>query len=121
MVQSQKSAIKKFDFSPIGEKIKLARMEKKMTREELAEELSVSVGHITNIENKGKTPGFQLFCKLVIYFNISVDEHFFPSKNQEKGIKLQIFNLVEECDNTDLYVVKSVIQGIQNRKKQTKE
>ena len=109
--------IKKFDFAPIGEEIKRVRMERNMTREELAEELSLSVGHLANIENKGTSPGFQLLHRMVKYLNISVDQFFFPSTDLEKGIKLQVVNLVEECDNRDLYIVRNILRGIHESKK----
>ena len=41
-----------FDFTPIGQAIKEARVAQKLTREQLAEESNYSDRHITSIENE---------------------------------------------------------------------
>lgn len=121
MSQNQDRIIKDFDFRALGAEIKRARNEMKMTRDELAEAMSVSSSHLANIENKGTHPGFMLFIKLIKYLNISADEFIFQNPGPVKGIKLQVLTLVEECESTDLYTVRGVLQGIQESKQQENE
>ena len=61
-----------FDFTPIGLAIKKAREVKKITREQLVENLGISTRHLQSVENEGQFPRFKLFIKLITMFDVSV-------------------------------------------------
>ena len=74
-----------FDFTPIGQAIKEARVAHKLTREQLAEESNYSDRHITSIENEGQFPSTELLFWLALKFNISLDQYLFPKKTAQKS------------------------------------
>jgi len=106
------SEIKDFDFLPLGKAIKNARNKKSLTRGEMAELLSISEGHLANIENRGKAPGFHLFYKIVTSLDISVDEFFYPQKEPGSSLKIQVMKLMDECENKDLYAIRGTLEGM---------
>lgn len=67
-----------FDFTPIGQAIKKARVAKGMTREQLANIVDYDIRHLQAIENEGQYPSFQLFAQLVTMFDISVTSKISP-------------------------------------------
>ena len=57
----------------IGDRIRAARTEQKLTQETLAERVDVSPYYIGEIERGTKTPSLDLFIKLVEALNVSAD------------------------------------------------
>jgi transcriptional regulator with XRE-family HTH domain len=102
-----------FDFRPIGAAIKRARIERGLSREELAELCEISEGYVKAIENSGKNPGFQVFWRIVTMFNISVDEYFYPERERELDSKrLGIMGMLRDMGDDDIYVVESTARSI---------
>lgn len=57
----------------IGDRIKEARKKQKLTQEQLAERLDISVEFIGQIERGLKLPSMQVFIKLIETLNVSAD------------------------------------------------
>ena len=104
----------------LGQAIKEARIRKGLTRESLAEQVHVSISHLANIENKNKCPGFQLFYRLITFFNISVDEYFYPDEKSGRSTELQVMNMVKSCDEGELYILSNTIKAMEEAKSKTK-
>lgn len=57
----------------MGDRIKEARKNKKLTQEQLAEQLDISVEFVGQIERGLKMPSMQVFVKLIETLNVSAD------------------------------------------------
>ena len=77
-----------FDFSIIGKAIKKARIEQGMTQTQLSEKVGINMSYLQAIENNGRNVGFDIFYKLVTFFNISVDAYFYLEGKRSKNYKL---------------------------------
>ena len=102
-----------FDFTPIGQAIKEARVAHKLTREQLAEESNYSDRHITSIENEGQSPSTELLFWLALKFNISLDQYLFPKKTAQKStsrrqVEAQLKNLTER----ELSIISATAEAI---------
>ena len=54
----------------IGLRLKKARMEQKLTYDELAEKSGVSTRYIKEIENRGNIPSLEIFLPILFSFRI---------------------------------------------------
>ncbi|MBO4889070.1 MAG: helix-turn-helix transcriptional regulator [Firmicutes bacterium] len=61
------------NFEILGKRIKLARIERDLTQEALAETCRVTVTHLSHIENGGSA-GLETLVRLCAYLNISMDD-----------------------------------------------
>ncbi|MCQ2518802.1 MAG: helix-turn-helix domain-containing protein [Lachnospiraceae bacterium] len=61
------------DSYAIGQRIKKLRKENKMTQQQLADRLGVSLNHVSKIEPGMKVPSVDLFLTLSEIFNVSLD------------------------------------------------
>lgn len=52
--------------SPLGSVVKSARLQKQLTRKQLAEKLHISQRHLTAIENERKQPSFYLMSGILL-------------------------------------------------------
>ena len=110
-----------YDFKAFGQAIKAARKAKGYTRERLGKELDIAPRYLVSIENEGKHPSLQVFYELVTFFDISVDQFFFPMKTPDKTTqRRQLDELLNGVDETDLVIVSDTVKGIQKAKEARK-
>lgn len=109
-----------YNLSSFGMAVKEARTNGKITRDQLAEKLGISVRHLAQIENKGQHPSFQVFYELATMFNISVDQYFYLNRNQGYTTKQrQVISIVEQMADDDLDVVNATAIALETRKSKT--
>jgi transcriptional regulator with XRE-family HTH domain len=109
------------DFRAFGQAIKAARLERGMTREQLAAIIDIAPRYLTNIENKGQTPSLKNLYKLVTLFNISVDQFFFPDVEPDKSTRRrQLDMFLNAFSDTDLIIMEATAAGINRVKEETK-
>ena len=78
----------------IGSKIKAARIEKKLTQEQVAELLGVSRQTISNWENEKSYPDIISVIKMSEYYDISLD---YSSKKQAESPPQYRIQVGDEC------------------------
>ena len=102
-----------YDFRALGQAIKEARNKKGLTREQAAGIIHIDPRYLTNIENKGQHPSLNIFYKLVILFNISVDQFFYPdAKPAQSTARRQVDSLLDTLDEKDLMIIEATANGI---------
>lgn len=102
-----------FDFTPIGQAIKNARISQGMTREQLARIVDYDPRHLQAIENEGQYPSLELFIQLVTMFNISVDEYIFPQKEIKKSsVRRRLDAQLDILDDRELSVIEATVNGL---------
>lgn len=95
-----------FDFRELGQAIKDARNDRKLTREQLGDMLDISSRYLVDIENEAQPPSLQILYTIVTFLDISVDQFFFPDKKTVKTTQhRQLDNLVEGMSDKGLRVV----------------
>ena len=105
-----------FDFTPIGLAIKKAREVKKITREQLVENLGISTRHLQSVENEG------LFIKLITMFDVSVDQYIFPDKEAEKSsARRRLDSLLDTLDDKDLSIIEATAYSLYKAKEQAEK
>lgn len=111
-----------FDFMALGQAIMDARERRRITREELAEELGISARHLQAVEKEGQNPSFPLFIQLVTMFHISVDQYIHPDLPTEKTtLRRQLDALFDTFDDSELTIIAGTAQGICKAKEQPED
>jgi transcriptional regulator with XRE-family HTH domain len=106
-----------YDFRAFGLAIKEARNKQGMTRNKAAEIIQIDPRYLTNIENKGQHPSLKVLYKLVTYFNLSVDQFFYPDTEPEKSTRRrQVDMILNGFDDIDLIIVAATVNGISEAK-----
>lgn len=60
----------------------------------------------------GQHPVLNSFYQMVTMFNISVDQFFFPSENDESSCKKHIEDMLNSLDEKELKIVEATIQAL---------
>ena len=102
-----------FDFTPIGQAIKKARLAKGMTREQLSRIVDYDPRHLQAIENEGQKPSLELFVQLVTMFGVSVDEYIFPNKEVRKSsVRRRLDAQLDKLGDRELSVIEATVNGL---------
>lgn len=95
-----------------GTILKDARISKKLTQAELAEKLDISVSYLKDLERFRNNPSYELFEKVIRFFNLSADAVIYSNQNGSNSAYEQINRLLTYCDRDQLHIILSTIQEL---------
>lgn len=101
------------NFAPIGKAIEKARVEKRITRESIAETVDYSVRQIQAIERENQLPSVPLLLYLCKIFHVSLDHFIFDTEPISKSsIRRQLDSVLDTLDDRDLLVIKATAESL---------
>ena len=92
--------------------LKNARMDKKLTQAELAEILDISLPYLKDLERFRNNPSYDVFEKVIRYFNLSADTVIYPNENLTNTTYQQIKRLLTLCDEGQLRVILATTEAL---------
>lgn len=92
--------------------LKNARMDKKLTQAELAEILDISLSYLKDLERFRNNPSYEVFEKVMRYFNLSADTVIYPNQNLTNNTYQQIERLLTRCDKKQLHVILATTEAL---------
>ena len=106
------------DRKALGAAVKAARLGNKITQEQLAEMIGIVPSHVKQIEAGSRSPSVEVLYKLAHTLNLSVDEIFFPGRNDDEKLMYKIERSLQDCSVHDLKVVYSTITALKDKKEE---
>lgn len=104
--------MEKINFKYMGPLIKVARIDAKLTQDDLAERIGVTPRYIMAIENEGKCPALDVWFRLIRTLHISADSIVYPESATTKDVDEQLFLMIRMLDNKNKIVTKATIQAM---------
>lgn len=92
--------------------LKNARMDKKLTQAELAEILDISLLYIKDLERFRNNPSYEVFERVIQYFNLSADIVIYPNRNITDSTYQKIERLLTRCDEGQLKVILATAEAL---------
>ena len=100
------------DFNRLGSILKAARKAKGLTREQLAEIMSITPRYLMSIENENKKPSYDVLFRLVRELGISADTIFYPEMVSATNEIEQLTRLLSLCDLRELKIVAATLNAL---------
>lgn len=109
------------DFHPkqFGIVLKNARLDNKLTQAELAEILDISLSYLKDLERFRNNPSYEVFEKVIRYFNISADMVIYPNQNLSDNTYQKIERMLTRCDENQLKVILATTEALLSIDKKT--
>ena len=107
---------KEFASHELGSVIKAARLDKHFTREQLADKLDIGYRHLMGIENRHKTPGFDLLFRLVRELEIPGDKIFYPEMGGDPSEAEPLVRTIYRCGSKEINAVKALLDVLLKEK-----
>jgi len=101
----------------LGIVVKDARNEKKLTREQVAEQVYITPRYLMSIENENKKPSYNVLFRLVRVLGIPADDIFYPENKTATTDVERLIRLIYECDERDICVLTSTAKALLDSKK----
>lgn len=92
--------------------LKNARTDKKLTQAELAEILDISLPYLKDLERFRNNPSYNVFEKVIRYFNLSADTVIYPNQNRTDDTYQKIERLLTQCDEKQLKVILATTEAL---------
>ena len=103
---------RRLDFHALGREIKRKREAKGWTQEYLAQLVDRTPRSIMYFENRGQHPSLNTFYKIVTLLDISVDQFFYPDKqNEESDCRQHIDRMLNTKDENELTIMEATAEG----------
>ena len=99
----------------VGQRIRAARLSKKMSQADLAFEAHVSLPHISDIELGKKEMLLTTFCKIIEALQVSADEILRPDVPEVNRIYQKEFaELLGDCTPTEVEAILKIVRELKN-------
>ena len=92
--------------------LKNARMNQKLTQAELAEILDISLPYLKDLERFRNNPSYEVFEKVIRYFNLSADTVIYPNRNLTDNTYQKIERLLSQCNEGQLQVILATTEAL---------
>lgn len=101
----------------LGNTIRQARIDCKMTQEELAEAVQITPTHLKHIESEHRKPSVEVLFALASILHFSVDALLLPDTDREHTQKThEILSLISACSTSELDVFLAALHELEHQK-----
>lgn len=101
------------DLIQIGQRIREARLAKKMSQADLSFESNISLPHISDIELGKKKMNILTFCKIIEVLQVSADEILRPNVPEVNRIyQTEFSDLLSDCTATEVESILKIVREI---------
>lgn len=95
-----------------GVLLKNERKARNLTQAELAEILDISLPYIKDLERFRNNPSYEMFERIVRYFNLSADAVIYPERGLSDSTYQQLKRLLSRCSEKQLRVVLATTEAL---------
>ena len=101
---------KKID-KELGFRLKKARLDQKLTYDELSEKSGVSSRYIKEIENHGNVPSLEKLGQLIRALHISADPFFYPAVPSDNLVYQRLLVYLSECSADQITTILALVEA----------
>lgn len=100
------------DFKVIGQRIKIARIKKKLTQEVLSEKINVSPQHVSNIETGNSSVSLATLVAIANTLEVSVDELLCDTILSSKAIfENELEEVLRDCNEYEIRFITDIVKA----------
>ncbi|HBF6022988.1 TPA: helix-turn-helix domain-containing protein [Clostridioides difficile] len=100
------------DFKVIGQRIKIARIKKKLTQEVLSEKINVSPQHVSNIETGNSSVSLATLVAIANVLGVSADELLCDTILNSKAIfENELEEVLKDCNEYEIRFITDIVKA----------
>lgn len=109
-----------FDYKAIGLRIKMVRLKKEITQEQLAEITGLSSPHISNVETGNTKVSLKSLVRIANALDCSIDEVLFDNMTYTRHIvEHEMLKVVSDCDDKEIRVIADTARALKHSMRQS--
>jgi transcriptional regulator with XRE-family HTH domain len=98
------------NMNQVGQLIKESRNNLKLTQEQFAERVGISLRYVTKIENEGKFPSVEVLARIIDALSISPNDIFYPDPHSDNKVEYAS-KLLAKCNGREINAVISMLES----------
>ena len=103
------------DYKAIGKRIKIARIRKDLTQEQLAEIVGLSPTHMSNVETGTTRVSLTSIVRIANALSVSLDALLCDNIIRERvHFEKDIADILEDCDEYEIRFIKDMAQALKD-------
>lgn len=100
------------DFKFIGQRIKIAKIKKKLTQEVLSEKINVSPQHVSNIETGNSSVSLPTLVAIANTLGVSVDELLCDTILSSKAVfENELEEVLRDCNEYEIRFITDIVKA----------
>ena len=100
------------DFKFIGQRIKIARIKKKLTQEVVSEKINVSPQHVSNIETGNSSVSLPTLVAIANTLGVSVDELLCDTILSSKAVfENELEEVLRDCNEYEIRFITDIVKA----------
>lgn len=100
------------DFKAIGQRIKIARIRKKLTQDTVSELINITPSHMSNIETGKSTVSLQTLIAIANVLGVSIDELLCDVILDSKVIfEKELSEVLKDCSEYEIRVLVDIVKA----------
>lgn len=101
------------DYTDIGKRIRVVRLKRGITQEQLAERISIGTTHVSHIETGNTIPSLKTFLAIVNALDISADELLCGNMKQSEIVfQGKMADILSDCNEKELRVLTATAEAV---------
>ncbi|MCC0697802.1 helix-turn-helix domain-containing protein [Clostridioides sp. ES-S-0048-02] len=99
------------DFRAIGQRIKIARIKKRLTQDTLSELVNITPQHMSNIERGGSSVSLPTLIAIANMLGVSIDELLCDTILDSKVVfEKELQEVISDCNEYEIRVIVDVVK-----------
>ncbi|MFQ4427291.1 helix-turn-helix domain-containing protein [Clostridioides difficile] len=100
------------DFRAIGQRIKIARIKKRLTQDTLSELVNITPQHMSNIERGGSSVSLPTLISIANILHVSIDELLCDVVLDSKVIfEKELSEVLKDCNEYEIRVLVDIVKA----------
>lgn len=101
------------DYTDAGKRIKVLRIQKGYSQEDLASKADLSIPYLSNIENARSKASLPTFLKLANALDVTLNDLFYNSqKHADSALESMIASILADCNDYETRVLARSLEGL---------
>ena len=100
------------DYFTIGQQIRKYRKAHGLSQEQLAEEIGISVTHMSHIETGNTKLSLAVFAKIASVLDVQTDVLLYDVPPKREHITSELMNVLENCTTTQMRIIVDVVKTL---------
>lgn len=100
------------DFKAIGQRIKIARIRKKLTQDTVSEIINITPSHMSNIETGKSSVSLQTLIAIANVLGVSIDELLCDTILESKVVfEKELSEVLKDCNEYEIRVLVDIVKA----------
>lgn len=100
------------DFKAIGQRIKIARIRKKLTQDTVSELINITPSHMSNIETGKSSVSLQTLIAIANVLGVSIDELLCDTILESKVVfEKELSEVLKDCNEYEIRVLVDILKA----------